>query len=110
MARANHNASLEYAPNKVEFWMYDEDNVPIDFDGVLTYSISRIDDDTKTYSTTATPVGNYVVFNINPTKAVLSVPGDCLYSYDEPVYEHIFSVRSATTVYISGKLNMLQVG
>ena len=65
---------------------------------------------TKKYSVTATPSGNYVLFNINPNKAILSKEGDCLYSYDEPVFEHIYSVRSASTVYISGNVNMLQVG
>ena len=110
MAKANYNASLEYAPNKVEFWMYGDNDEPINFDGMLTYSISRIDDPTKKYSVTATPSENYVMFNINPNKAILSKEGDCLYSYDEPVFEHIYSVRSASTVYISGNVNMLQVG
>ncbi len=110
MAKANYNASLEYAPNKVEFWMYGDNDEPINFDGLLTYSISRIDDPTKTYSTTALPSANYVVFSVNPNKDMLSKEGDCLYSYDEPIYEHIYSVRSNNTVYISGKLNMLQVG
>ena len=110
MAKSHYNATLEYAPNVLEFWMYDDDDVAINFDTPLTYSMSRIDNPTKTYSVVGTVSGNYATFSVNPPKATLSASGDQLYSYDEPVYEHIYSVRSATKVYISGKLNMVQVG
>ena len=110
MAKSHYNAMLEYAPNVLEFWMYDDDDVAINFDSNLVYSITRIDDDTKTYSAPGVVVGNHATFSVNPTKAALHKTGDQLYSYDEPVYEHIYSVKSPTKVYISGKLNMVQVG
>lgn len=110
MAKSNYNAMLEYARNTLEFWMYDDNDVPINFDTPLTWSMSRMDDETKTYSVQGTVVGNHATFVVEPTKTNLYKAGDKLYSYDEPVYEHIFSVRSADKVYISGKLNMVQVG
>ena len=110
MAKANYNGMLEYAPNVLEFWMFDENDVAINFDSELRYSITRIDDSTKTYSVLGVVSGNHVTFNVNPPKETLYKAGDKLFSYDEPVYEHIYSVKSPNRVYIGGKLNMIQVG
>lgn len=108
MSKAIYNSTLEYAPNVVEFWLNDEDDMPINFSEIVTFSIQRIDDDSATYSVQGVVVDNHVKFNISPPKDTLSRPGDDLFSYDIPNYEHIYSVRSSDTTYIIGKLNMVQ--
>ena len=108
MSKAIYNSTLEYAPNVVEFWLNDEDDMPINFSGALTFNIQRIDDSSSTYSVQGVVTGNHVKFNISPPKATLSRAGDDLFSYDIPSYEHIYSVRSSNTTYIIGKLNMVQ--
>lgn len=110
MAKSNYNFTLEYATNTLEFWMYDDNDVEIPFESGVVFSVSRMDDPTKTYSAGGVSSGNHATFIVTPSKATLYKSGDDLYSYDEPVYEHIFSVRSPNNVYISGKLNLVQVG
>ena len=108
MSKVIYNATLEYSPNKLEFWMYDKDETPINFDPGLKFTIGRIDDDSVKYEVMGTTLANKAVFDINPTKSLLAREGDDLFSYDEPVYEHYFSVKSYDNVYIVGKLNMVQ--
>lgn len=108
MSKAIYNSTLEYAPNVVEFWLNDEDDMPINFSGAVTFNIQRIDDSSSTYSVQGAVSGNHVKFNISPPKGTLSRTGDDLFSYDIPSYEHIYSVRSSNTTYIIGKLNMVQ--
>ena len=108
MSKAIYNSTLEYAPNVVEFWLNDEDDMPINFSGAVTFNIQRIDDSSSTYSVQGVVSKNHVKFSINPPKATLSRTGDDLFSYDIPNYEHIYSVRSSDTTYIIGKLNMVQ--
>lgn len=108
MSKVIYNATLEYSPNKLEFWMYDKDETPINFDPGLKFSIGRIDDNSVKYEVIGTTLANKAVFDINPTKALLAKEGDDLFSYSEPVYEHYFSVKSNSNVYIVGKLNMVQ--
>ena len=108
MSKAIYNSTLEYVPNVVEFWLTDEDDMPINFSGSVTFNIQRIDNPSSTYSVQGVVTGNHVKFNISPPKATLSRTGDDLFSYDIPSYEHIYSVRSSDTTYIIGKLNMVQ--
>ena len=108
MSKAIYNSTLEYSPNVVEFWLNDEDDMPINFSGAVTFNIQRIDDSSSTYSVQGVVTDNHVKFSINPPKATLSRTGDDLFSYDIPNYEHIYSVRSSDTTYIIGKLNMVQ--
>lgn len=108
MSKAIYNSTLEYAPNVVEFWLVDEDDMPINFSGTVSFNIQRIDNPGSTYSVQGAVNKNHVKFSINPPKATLSRTGDDLFSYDIPNYEHIYSVRSSDTTYIIGKLNMVQ--
>ena len=109
MSKVVYNATLEYAHNTLEFWMYDKDNKPIAFDNALVFHIGRLDgDETKTYSIEGVVDGNHAKFFVKPTKAALYSEGDDLFSYSEPVYEHYFSVKSGANVYIVGKLNLVQ--
>lgn len=108
MSKAIYNSTLEYSPNVVEFWLNDEDDMPINFSGSVTFNIQRIDAASVTYSVQGVVTANHVKFSINPPKVTLSRTGDDLFSYDIPSYEHIYSVRSSDTTYIIGKLNMVQ--
>ena len=108
MSKAIYNSTLEYAPNVVEFWLNDEDGMPINFNKTVSFNIQRIDNSSSTYSVQGVVTDNHVKFSINPPKATLSRAGDDLFSYDIPNYEHIYSVRSSDTTYIIGKLNMVQ--
>lgn len=108
MSKAIYNSTLEYSPNVVEFWLNDEDDMPINFSGVVVFSIQRIDDSNSSYSVQGVVTDNHVKFSISPPKNTLSKTSDDLFSYDIPSYEHIYSVRSPDTTYIIGKLNMVQ--
>lgn len=108
MSKVIYNATLEYAPNTLEFWMYDSDELPINFDSGVTFNIGRLDDAAVVYTVAGVVTDNKVVFSVNPTKAALHKDSDDLFSYNEPAYEHFFSVKSGQNVYIVGKLNMVQ--
>lgn len=108
MALVRHNSSLEYAANTVEFWLVDENGEGIDIDTGTTFNIQRIDDGTAMTPVAATTItGNYIKFIVNPSVS-LQKDTDSFYDYDNDKYEHIYSIKSATNVYVAGKLNLVK--
>lgn len=103
-----YNATLEYAPNTLEFWLYGDEGEELPFDTNTTFNIQRVDNDTNTYSVTGIAVGNKITFSINPPNS-LKVSGDTQYDYDHPEYDHIYSVKSDSHVYVVGKLNLIEI-
>ena len=108
MALVQYNATLEYATNTLEFWYYGDEGEELTFDSDTSFSIQRIDDVDNIYTVEGTVEGNKITFTVNPPNT-LQGEGDSLYDYDHPDYNHIYSVRSASQVYISGKLNLVEV-
>lgn len=107
MALATYNATLEYATNTLEFWLYDDAGGDVAFDTSTTLTITRIDNDTNTYSVVGKLDGNKVTFIVTPPISLASST-DNLYSYDEPEFYHIYSIKSNNQVYLSGKLNLVK--
>lgn len=108
MAYVYHNITLEYAPNVLEFWLYDDAGGEIPFDGNTTFSMERVDGTSSVYSVAGSVAGNKVTFSVNPP-AYLKATGDTLYDFDDPSYDHIFTIRSSQRVYINGKANLVEV-
>jgi len=108
MALVQYNATLEYATNTLEFWYYGDEGEELAFDAGTSFSIQRIDNTSNVYTVVGTIDGNKVTFIVDPPSS-LQGPDDSLYDYDHPEYNHIYSVRSASQVYISGKLNLVEV-
>lgn len=105
-----HNATLEYALNNVTLWLFDDNGAEVPFAGDTTFTIQRVDSPSISYTVgIAESEGNKVVFTVVPP-SYLKSEGDSLYDFDNPCYNHIFSVKSPTAgVYISGKMNLLEV-
>ena len=108
MALVQYNATLEYAPNIIQFWYYGDEGEELAFDADTSFSIQRIDNASNVYTIGGTVEGNKVTFTVDPPSS-LQGAGDSLYDYDHPDYNHIYSVRSSSQVYISGKLNLVEV-
>ena len=110
MALASYNATLEYATNTIEFWLYDDANAPVSFNANTKLSIERLDDSSMFQEFVGSVSGNKVTFTVNPLESVLYKTGDDLYSYDDPKYEHIYSVKAdGVETYLMGKLNLVKV-
>jgi len=112
MAKATYNATLEYAPNVLEFWLVDDNGAPstTPFDTDTTFSIGRVDGQSVPgYSVTGVVDSSHITFTINPTEADLYLPGDTVYDYEQTTFEHSYSVKSSSQVYLTGLVNMVRV-
>ena len=114
MAMATYNATLEYnTANTLEFWLKDELGQPVGFDDSnLQFNIKRADGtaamDFVVPANGSNLVGGYVVFLVTPPLTLKKV-GDVSADYDNDTYEHIYSVKSDSHVYLRGKLNLVDV-
>ena len=110
---ANYNATLEYAVNTIEFWLMDDGGYAENgFEVGTTFNIERVDGTGTPYSATGTVDSEnsaHIEFQIEPTYADLGNESDNPYDYDNETYDHVFSVRSSTEVYLRGKLNLIKV-
>ena len=115
---ANYNATLEYAVNTIEFWLMDDGGYAENgFEVGTTFNIERVDGTGTPYSSPAifemeggVEINTYhIEFQIEPTYADLGNESDNPYDYDNETYDHVFSVRSSTEVYLRGKLNLIKV-
>jgi len=110
MALVNYNTTLEYATNTVTLSLVDDLGLAQDFVGSnFTFNIERIDNPEVKYIEVCTAVGNQLTVEVTPPKDTLYVFGDDLYSFVNPVYEHIYSIKSDTQVYMAGKVNLVEV-
>lgn len=119
MALVHHNTTLEYATNTVEFRLFDDLNEPMAFDTGTTFNIERIDDPLAVYTASAAatgttenssgdPIANIITFSVTPP-ITLQRGTDSMYDYHTSEYNHIYSVKSNSNVYISGKINLVKV-
>jgi hypothetical protein len=114
LARVKHDIQLEYASNTLEFWQYSEANEELPFGNNLRLSLARIDnpDTAVTYfpDTTANGSTGYAKFSINPTvSSLLYNPADSMTDYNTPKYDHIWSLKSDSDVYMMGYCNLVKV-
>lgn len=110
MALVNYNTTLEYATNTVTLSLVDDLGLAEDFTGNnFTFNIERIDDSSVKYTQGCTVVGSQLTVVVTPPKGTLYAVGDDLYSFVNPKYEHIYSIKSDTQVYMAGKVNMVEV-
>ena len=114
MALANYNATLEYATNTLQFWNVDDAGAPTAFAVDTVFSIERMDNNTATQSwnqsVNSDAAAGFVEFVVTPSKGILWSAGDTLYDMNDPVYEHIWSLKSpSTNVYVSGYMNLIEV-
>lgn len=108
MALVNYNGTLEYGSNELEFRLFDDAGAPETFDGPIYFKVKRIDETAYEYSRTGVITGNIVKFDVNiPTS--LRAAADNAHEFENPVYDHSFSVRSAAKAYMSGLLNLVAV-
>ena len=114
MALANYNATLEYATNTLQFWNVDDADAQLKFDADTIFSIERISNSAATQSwnqsVNSDAAAGFVEFVVTPSKGTLWAAGDTLYDMNDPVYEHIWSLKSpSTNVYVSGYMNLIEV-
>lgn len=103
MAQVKHNATLEDKVNTVEFWNMDEAGNDVPFDTDTTLYIEELDG-TSVGTITPTLVGNHFAAIVD-----LSSVTDADTDYDDPVYKHMYSLRSSNRVYVYGKLNIVKI-
>lgn len=123
MALAKYNAILEYGSNTLEFWNYDATGKPVSFDHNLTFNVRHKNDSTKiydyqlpsdAYNDVTDEETNEVVpyamisFVINLNKNDLALSGDTTLDYSEPVFEHVYSLKSNNQTYLYGELNIIE--
>lgn len=109
MAKCNYNATLEYSANQLEFWLKDDAGEPDTWDAGTHMYIERADGSGDSQTFTATVSGDYLSVNCTPSKNQLYQEGDTVYDYENVVYEHIWSLKSGSNVYISGLMNLVEV-
>jgi hypothetical protein len=123
MALIKFNTTLAYGNNILEFWNEDATGNPIPFDLGITLKIRRILPSEQnvtiiqnvTYGSTTvgegdaavTVTNSYITLTVNiptTTKQATDTP----YDYDNPVFEHVWSLESPQRTYIYGKLNLIE--
>lgn len=105
MAKVKHNATLENKANIVEFWNLNELGEAVAFDENVNLYIAKLDGtNIFTSNGIASDTPNHIRINVNLT-GVVDVEPD----YDDPVYNHMYSLRSPTQVYVYGKLNIVSI-
>ena len=114
MSKATYNATLGYANDTIEFWYVDDAGDPVAFEAGTTFSIKRIDDPTKVYEWTGVSSGiDGIEFSITlgsaAVQSILRKDTDTTNEYSNVEYEHIYSVKSDSTVYLSGQLNLVEI-
>lgn len=117
MALVKYDTTLTYSTNTVELWNRDGNGELVDFAGTPKFTITRIDDPTKTYavSPSATALG-YVKYELDLgnalIKSLLKKDTDTTYDYDVNTFDHVYSVKTdgvGGETYMYGKLNLLEV-
>lgn len=113
MAKANYNATLEYATNRLEFWLTDDDGGAIAFPADTNFYIERLDNVNAAMSfneVARNDANGHIVFDVTPTESTLYVEGDTVYDYENVTFEHMYSVRApGVDVFLSGLLNLVRV-
>lgn len=115
MAKANYNATLEYATNTLEFWLLDDAGDAQAFDVGTTLNIERKDDNSKknVFTCVLDSAGEAVDYHatvvVTPSEAILRKEDDNTHGYDKPAYLHIWSLKSPDNVYITGEMNLVEV-
>jgi len=118
MALVRHNTTLEYANNIVQISNYNElgeaENFP---NSPVTLTISRVDGVGTAHSLDGDVTGNIATFSIvwssggsggSDLNTVYS-SADNNYAYDDPVYEHTYSISDSDQTYVYGKLNLVSI-
>lgn len=124
MALTRFDTTLEYSPQVLEFIVYDEFGVPKNLgSSSALFTVNRIDG-TGTYSTSVSiesivedgTITNNAHINVTTdmstyTQYYNSVhkDGDADYSFDDPVWEHTYSIVVGNNTIIAGRLNMVKV-
>jgi hypothetical protein len=114
MAQANFNATLEYSTNVLQFWYTDDIGEGLDFPADTKFYVERRDNTgiTKPFtpSLISTDGSGFLEVSVALSEGDFPVqPGDEPTEFDEPVYSHMYSLRSSIDTYITGKLNILRV-
>lgn len=108
MAQVRYNGTLEYATNTLVFTRTDEIGRPLDFNSNITFSISRIDNENVIEEWNGSVEGNVATIIVTPSNSLYK-DGDKVYDYDNPTYEHVYSLKDGLNVYMCGKLNLIKV-
>jgi len=104
MALVKYNATLENKTNVVELWNINELGEQDGFDGDTKMYVTDLND-----TTMITPVGELIGNKFTASVDLSGVVTGVNYDYDHPVYNHAYSIRSSSNVYMYGKLNIVAI-
>jgi hypothetical protein len=106
MAYTKYNATLDNKVNTLTFWNFsDETKEPVAFDTDTRLYIYNLE--TKEYIVNGSGTVDAHIFAV--IVDLSNVTEGVFHDYDHPTYEHAYSIRSPSTTYVYGKLNIVSI-